>query len=47
MLGQTIHQIVLKVVLMQFQSNNIQTSYINNTFNNSFEFHIIFIICNN
>ena len=39
MLGQTIHQIVLKVVLMQFQSNNIQTSYINNTFNNSFEFH--------
>ena len=40
MLGHTIHQIVLKVVLMQFQSNNIQTSYINNTFNNSFEFHI-------
>ena len=40
MLGQTIHQIVLKVVLIQFQSNNIQTSVINNTFDNSFEFHI-------
>ena len=40
MLGQTIHQIVLKVVLIQFQSNNIQTSIINNTFDNSFEFHI-------
>ena len=40
MFGQTIHQITLKVTLMQFQSNNLQIKMINNIFDNSFLFHM-------